>query len=235
MTERGSMPSRDRLDDRFDRELGLAARSLVTESLPAGVLEQPRPAGSRDGGRVVAIALVVVVLVLAATIGAGLLQRTPPVDAPAFKALGQLELEVGSLGYFCRRGPTASPAVARVEALVCASPGTIHPVVAAIIASDDATGAIVAIKVKAGVLGTPTSAAQAGSRFLLEVLATASFADARDASEALAWIRANALLGPGQEARTTIRGIVVVLDRDAGGGYEVEIGSPLPSPPTATG
>jgi hypothetical protein len=232
------MRSRTRLEDSFDRELGLAARSLVTESLPRGVLEQPEPGtGSPDARRLLAIAVVVVVLVLVAGVGAGLLQRTRPEQAPVLRSTSQIELDFRALGYVCRNGPTASPAIARAEALMCASPASIHPVVATLIASDDAAGMVVTIKVKAGILGTPNTAAETGRRFLLELLVALVFVDTRDEAEARAWIRANALLGAGQEVRTTIHGLAAVLDRDATGGYEVELGStpPASAPSAATG
>lgn len=125
------MTGHDDRERRFDEELARAARSLVTEELPRGVLDEPVSASlglgrAVDGsvaarrplpGFASAAAVAVVLLLATVVVVAPQLPGGPgpsaapspsaslvPSAAPAFRTLADIQADFGRLGYTCRDG-----------------------------------------------------------------------------------------------------------------------------------
>jgi len=148
-----------------------------------------------------------------------------------------IALELQGSGYLCTfevaptrqpvvRATPAGSAASRIANLVCASPGTLHPATAALILTLDSRGALASVHGKAGILGPPIGNANATRDSLLGRLIGIAFEDSTDAAAARAFLAAHQPIAPGGNARTTIHGLAVTVSRDAGGGYELQVGTP---------
>jgi hypothetical protein len=235
--------TRDRMESGFDEALVAAARGLLTEALPADVLDLPSPRGTFGSparwpawARGGALAGLVAALVIALWVVRA--PFAPAGGVPVLRDPNSIALELRGSGYLCtfELAPTrqaavgatspAGSAVPRVADLVCASPGNLHPATAALILTLDSRGALASVHGKAGILGPPIGNANATRDSLLGRLMGIAFQDEADAATARAFLAAHQPLTPGGSARTTVRGLPVIVSRDAGGGYELQVGAP---------
>jgi hypothetical protein len=217
------MRQAERDEAAFDRALALAARSLVDAPLPAAVLDAPKPPLARSPLRFsAAIAAAVAILILAIGFPVGGPRDPEPVPTPVFRASGQISDELRSAGYGCQPGATASPGQPRMEAVVCVK--NLDRLVAALIISENLDGGIGEIHIKSDLEGTPSAASEDERSDELERLIGLPFADPTAASTARLWLRSILPLVPGTQAETAVRGVPVVVERVALGGYLIVLG-----------
>jgi hypothetical protein len=171
------------VDDRFDDALGRAARSLVTEGLPEGILDPAvseslgRPAKVEDErgrrripGFAVAGAALVVLLLAAATLAPNLLlpggsQATPaptasvgPSPILVFRSTAEIRADLVLLHYACVDGAGDAPVEPGAdgvarEAAVCIAPGDAGPLTAVVIVGESIDGRVVEVHAKADIVG----------------------------------------------------------------------------------
>ena len=170
----------------FDDELRRSARSLISEGLPAGILEATlagppalrvtarRPAPG-FGTLLAATALLIAVTMLALGPGASPVPSPSPGAVPTrtpgatkapfvdrFRTTDSIRGQLAKLAYRCNDGgPRSSPGsgpreVAR-DAAVCVAPVTIGPVEAVVIVGENAGGQVVEVAIKGDPVGGDTS------------------------------------------------------------------------------
>lgn len=215
----------------FDRALANAARSVVVEPLPAGVLHVPRPVAPGSWLRFQAplgAAVVFAILAMGIAIGAPSL---PGASAqPVFRTGNEIVLDLRRSGYSCRTGDPASPGQPRMEAIVCMAPP--RDLEASVILSEDPTGRLAEFHASSNmsgpasstVLGAPVTTADAKQLDLLEQLIGLPFADPASSAAAQAWLHGRLPLEAGRRIATTIHGVPVVLERAVRGGYRIVVG-----------
>lgn len=234
---RGDRSPRDLAEATFDLELGRAARSLVSEPLPRGVLDHLAPVDSRRTSLRVGASLVAAAVIAATGLTLAWALVAPPTGPGRpgpLQGPTRIERELEGGGYTCQLEPRPSLPVARPEALVCNAPATLHPVAGAIIVGEDASGSVASIKIKSGVLTTSNASLEATVEIVLERLIGTAFATSEDRAAARAWLRAAVPIAAGTDASTSIAGLRVVLERMSTGGYEILIGSAAEASPTAS-
>jgi hypothetical protein len=164
---------------RFDDELRRAARGLVMEELPRGVLDQEvlgttgRGVISRRGapGLAATVAAALILLTAAAIALAPATAPSPaasPTPVPTqtkapfvepFRSTDVIRGQLAKLGYSCNDGfPSSSvgpeaDAVTR-EATVCTAPQSSGPFVMAVIVGEAANGKVVELTIKSDLVGT---------------------------------------------------------------------------------
>ena len=241
------------MNGRFDDELRRAARRLVTEELPPGILD-PHLAGSpaRSGVRarralpgfataVTAVALLVLAVGIGLAPGGPVPSASPrPTPAPSvpagpvFRSTTEIVAHALALGYACDDGnplPTGAGAGAAVrESAVCTSPSDAGPFFAAIIVAESATREVVWVAFKADIVGDDTPAAREAIATTLDGLLARSMGDPGSANVVGSFIRARL---PGQDpgappAADDLAGIDDSIDRHETGTYIVSVEAPEP-------
>jgi hypothetical protein len=223
----------DRRTARFDRELRLAAKGLVGEELPHGVLDPAvAPRIGRPAPVLATLAAAVVILVVAVAIaglprgfggpGPGSSASVPasaaPSVAPAFRTTAEIRADLVTLRYSCIAGPAlasigpGADAIARQSA-VCNAPADIGPLLAAVIEAH----------AKSDIVGADTPAARAAVAAVLGKDAAIVVVAGRGDAVA-AWVEAKLPVVEKNDATSTvIDGVALRLDRSATGGYELEM------------
>ena len=250
MSGRPNPDPRRMTDARFDAELGRAARALVTEPMPAGILDPAAgPVGTFGARRAipgfatVAGALVVLVLVTAVAFvprlpgGPGPSPTPTPSPTPSpnptslFRPTLALRLDFQTLGYTCQDGrplATTGPGpdgVAR-EAAVCLAPAALGPFVGAVIVGESAAGLVVEVHAKADFTDGDTPAARDSVASMLAKAAAISVVQ-RSGNAMGSWVHDNvATLEPNGRVSTTIEGLELTLSRTSDGGYVLLMGLP---------
>lgn len=234
---------------RFDDALRRAARGIVAEELPSGILAPGLVAGP-DGVRhgpalrgfapgLAGMAAAVMILVLATGIalapgGFGGPTISPPVESsfaatvPLFRTSAALATDLRGLGYQCGPGgalPTVGsrPGQAEREGLVCVTQKDDPTKQAALITGETGASEVVRVTIKGEPVGTDPEAA-------IEELATAfakltfiSIVDPVAAPVAGNWVNAELPKLTAEPANDTavnvIGGIRLTLERSALGGY----------------
>jgi hypothetical protein len=171
---------------RFDNELRRAARALVLEELPEGVLDQEvlgtagRGVVARRGAPGLAVTVVATVILLtAAAIALAPATAPPPAASPSpapaqtkapfvehFRSTDVIRGQLAKLGYSCNDGfpPSSigpeSDAVTR-EATVCTAPESIGPFVMAVVVGEAANGKVVELTIKSDIVGADSAESRA--------------------------------------------------------------------------
>jgi hypothetical protein len=236
-------------DARFERELGRAARSLVTEDLPRGVLDGALDAeaglhGVVRGRRPVpvfagVVAILVVLLASAIVLAPGgfppaspsASARPSPVPSAhgAFRATLDMRADFMRLRYGCGAGsplPSVAPGSSSAvrEGVICTAPADAGPYVSVVIVSEAADGRPVEVHVKADLTADDTPATR-GEVAVPIAKAAAIGASGQDVGNALAqWVLANVPpLEPSTSVSTEILGFSLQLLRNPNGGYQLFI------------
>lgn len=233
--------------DRFDAALRQAARAIVTEELPHGVLDpavgQSLDGGSLDGSvrarrTIPGFAAAAAVVVLALATALALAPRSPggppaaaspspsPVATPgALRTTSQIREDLATLDYTCEPGQPLSsigpePEAAVREATVCTAPAGIGPFMAAVIVGESASGHVVDVHAKADIVGGDTAAARGGVADALAKVAAIGATPASSGNALGDWVVATApTLEPTGGANAAIDGFDIKLARNANGGY----------------
>ncbi len=242
------------MSERFDDELRWAARRLVTEELPPGILDPhlvraPVESGVRARRAVPGFATAVTavaLLVLGVAIGLApggpdpsaspLTTPAPSMAAgPVFRPTTEIVAHVVALGYSCNDGnplPTggAGAGLAVRESAVCTSPIEAGPFLAAIIVAESATREVGWVAFKADIVGEDTPAAREAIATTLDGLLARSMLDPGSRMAVGSFIRARLPgLGPGAPpAADDLGGIDVSVDRHETGTYIVSVEGPDP-------
>ena len=247
------MSGRADREERFDAELRGAARSLVTEELPSGILDPT--VGESLGLEVAAdgavraqrgmpgfaaVAGIVAVLLFATAIafaptspGSSGPVPSPsavpsPTAPPRFRTTLAIRLDLETLHYRCAAGrPIASigtgPNAIAREATVCAAPESNGPVMAAVIVSESAAGEVVEVHAKADFTKGDTPAGRAAVASMLAK--TAAISAVQGSGNVLGdWVNASVgALEPSDRVSTVLEGLAVELLRNSDGGYSLRI------------
>ena len=242
------------MNERFDEELRRAARSLVTEELPPGILDSRLGGSSTAGGvrarralpgfatAATAVALLLVAVAIGLAPGSPEPSASPfttptaPVAAgPIFRSTTEIVGRVAALGYSCDDGnplPTsgAGSGLAVRESAVCTSPDDAGPFHVAIIAAESATREVVWVAFKADIVGDDTPAARDAIATTLASLIEGSMLDSGTSRAVGAFILARLpFLEPGAPpAADDLGGIDVSIDRHETGTYIVSVEAPEP-------
>jgi hypothetical protein len=242
------------VSERFDAELRRAARSLVTEELPPGILE-PRLGGSPGASGVrtsraltgfatatSAIALLVIAVAMGlAPEGPGP-SASPPATpsssaaaSPTFRSTTEIVGQIAALGYSCDDGkplPTgpAATGLAVRESAVCTSPDGAGPFFVAIIVGESVTRGVVWVAFKADIVGADTPSARDALAASLTGLVDRSIADSGSSKAVGSFILARLpSLEPGAPpAADDLAGIDISIDRHETGTYIVSVEAPEP-------
>lgn len=234
---------------RFDDALRSAARSVVAEELPRGVLDPDLSGavgGVRPGSAVRAfapglagVAAGVIVLVLAAGValapgGIGGPTSPPPVAStfsaslPVFYPSAVIEAALSSLPYDCMPGGPLATAGTRPgqpvrEGVVCASRKDDATKRAALITGEASDGEVVLVTIKGELVGTDTLAATEALAAGMGKLTFASIADQENAQLAGNWVDAALpqlrVLPAGDAAVNVIGELRLTLQRSPVGTY----------------
>jgi hypothetical protein len=239
------------VNDRFDEELRRAARRLVTEDLPAGVLDPAvgPPVGIASGSRGLAPGFAtglaaLAILVLATIVGLGPTTEpgatptpTPPPSllpskgpGPVFRTTVDLVAHVIALDYRCNDGlplPTSGPSagLAVRQSAVCTAPADVGPLQAAIIVGESAAGDVVTVRLKANIVGADTPAARGAVAKALAEVVERAYADAPAGTVAGAYVITTlpALEPTPTNATTEVGGVQVTLERAEDGWYLITL------------
>lgn len=231
---------------RFDDDLRRAARGLVMEQLPRGILDphlgpaneaawQPRRTAPGLATGVAAV----MVLLLATFVSLAPGGRLPPADpsptvapsptkspgAAAFHPTGKIRANLGKLDYTCNDGfvpESIGPgpdAVAR-EAAVCTAPEDIGPLIAAVIVGEARRGAVVELVVKADIIGDDTQANREQVAAAVGGAVSLVTIDMLDGGALGSWVVSHLPeVQPGEGAEVVLRGYTLELDRGLNAGY----------------
>ena len=248
------MNARPDREQRFDAELRRAARALVTEELPTGVLDPAAGAslglgaaadGAVRGRRVVpgfaAVAGAIAVLLVATAIafapsvpGSSAPAPTPspvptPAAAPVFRETLAIRLDLETLDYQCGAGrPLASigpgPNAIAREAVVCTAPAAMGPFMAAVIVSESASGQVVEVHAKADFTNGDTPAGRTAVASMLAKAAAISVV--KGSGNVLGdWVVGHlAALEANDRVSTELEGLALEPLRNSDGGYFLQIG-----------
>ena len=167
---------------RFEDELRRAARGLITEELPRGILDpglapvnesswQPRRAASGLATAVAAVVVLLLATVVALVPGAPP-QPTEPAPSvlgspakspgpPGFRPTSLIRANLAKIDYTCNDGQSlpsvgSGPDAVVREAAVCMAPGDIGPLIAAVIVGEASRGAVIEVVVKSDIMGVDT-------------------------------------------------------------------------------
>jgi hypothetical protein len=242
------------VSERFDDELRRAARRLVTEELPPGMLDpgliaSPAESGVRARRALPGLATSgAAVALLIVTIAIGLAPGGPDpsaslvptsaaslVTGPVFRSTTEIVAQVAALGYSCNDGqplPTsgAGAGLAVRESAVCISPDDAGPLFVAIIVAESAAREVVWVAFKSDIVGDDTPAAREAVATTLARLVDRSMPEAGSSRAVGAFILARLpLLEPGAPpAADDLGGIDVSIDRHETGTYIVSVEAPEP-------
>jgi hypothetical protein len=251
MSERSGPPRRHEREAQFDEALRVAARSLVTDELPRGVLDEPVSAGLGLGravdGAVAARRAVpgfaaafaaAIVLVLAAAVAFG--PRLPggpgpspsPSPAPsaigAFRTSADIRGDLAKLSYTCQAGQSVAPSgsgpdVVTRESVVCLPPTDGKPYMAAVIVGESAAGRVVEVHAKADLVGGDVAASRIAVATLLGK-AAAVVVHQGSGTPVGSWVESNLpALAANDSVSTTIAGVHLEMARSATGGYTLRL------------
>ena len=236
-------------DPRFDRELGRAARGLVTEELPRGVLDASLAPGFGSPGVVrgrrslPALAGIAVALVLLAATAIALYPGgRPPVPTPPpsaspsptagviarFRSTLDIRADFSRLHYACVTGsplPSTdpSPSAPVREGAICTAPADAGPYTGVVIISEAADGNVVELHAKADVTGGADTTVDRSeiAKALAKAVAVAASGQAV-ANELADWVLATVpTIEPSLGAGTEIEGFSLKIVRNALGGYQL--------------
>jgi hypothetical protein len=245
MTEGRGMTDRrpDDLDARFDHALSRAARGLVTEELPIGVLDAALApgaglAGAVRGRRPVpvfagSLAALVLLLVSAIALAPGGLAPVSPSASPApgihgaFRPTLDMRADFMRLHYSCAAGnpyPSIGPGPSDPvrEGAICSAPADAGPYISVVIVSEAADGRPVEVHVKADLTIDDSPAARSEIGVPI-AKAAAIAANGQAVGNALAqWVLdAVKTLEPSGTASTELQGFSLQLLRNPNGGYQL--------------
>lgn len=241
------------MSERFDDELRRAARRLVTEELPPGVLDPHLVMAPESGVRarralpgfataVTAVALLVLAVAVSLAPGgpdpsaSPLATPTPSVGAgPVFRSTTEIVGRVAAVGYSCNDGnplptSTAGAGLAVRESAVCTSPDAAGPFSVAIIVAESASREVVWVAFKADIVGDDTPAARDAIATTLASLVEGSMLDSGSSRAVGAFILARLpfLESGAPPAAADPAGIDVSIDRHETGTYIVSVEAPEP-------
>ncbi|HJP88335.1 MAG TPA: hypothetical protein VJ850_04805 [Candidatus Limnocylindrales bacterium] len=249
MTQRRATRPGDRTEARFDAELSRAARGLVSEDLPRGVLDAALApgaglAGSVRGRRPVPLfagTIAALVLLLASVIAlapGGFPPASPspspspsPAASPAvhgaFRPTIDIRADFMHLRYSCAPGSAfssigPSPSDPLREGVVCTAPADAGPYISVVIVSEAADGRPVEIHAKADLTEADTPAAR--SEIAVPLAKSAAIAASGQAvGNALAqWVLDTIrTLEPSGSESTEVLGFSMQLLRNPNGGYQL--------------
>ncbi len=230
---------------RFDGELRTAARGLVAEQLPHGILDPelaPRTVGGfmpvrQAGPGLASIIAAVVILVVATSVAVapGVLGpgSQPPdsgfqVRQPLFRATVDVIRDVQALDYSCIPGhalPTSGPSArpGEREGVNCLTPKSLESASATIIPIETGTGEVVEINIEGALYGTDTLTSRDELAAAMARLTSLALADPETAAAAEAFVAETLprlrVLPSGDDALTIVGGVRVFLQRYIAGGY----------------
>ena len=239
------------LETRFDAELRRAARSLVTEDLPRGVLDQSVSAalgqeravdGSIAGRRplpgLAAAMVAVVVLVVASAVafgprlpgGPGPSQTASPAPSATavFRTTIDIRADLLTLAYTCQAGQTVNPTtsgpdVVTRESAVCLPPTDGEPYLAAVIVGESAAGRVVEVHAKGDLVGGDLPASRTALSELFGKAAAVVVVEG-SGTPIGTWVKSNLpALDAGDSASTTIVGVRLEMARSATGSYTLRL------------
>jgi hypothetical protein len=236
---------------RFDADLRQAARGLVVEELPRGILDPglARGLGGVDRERsarafapgLAGIAAALVIIVLAATsviapVGGPTPGASTPAESsftstpPLFRASQVITLDMLKLKYSCVAGhelatPGPDPDQPVREGVVCATVEQDTEKMAALITSQNAAGDVVEITIKGDLVGTDLKAATAvlaGAFAKMVIVSIADQAVARQAADyVLAELPTLQILPSGDHSTGFVGRIRLTLMREPTGSFEL--------------
>jgi hypothetical protein len=230
----GPRQSPDERSIAFDRALGRAARSLIEEPLPDGILDTepgPRRSWRRSAGWLPAAAasLILVVLVGLGAIRGGFLSAGSQRPEEGLRTLRAVIGDLTTTGYSCRISLLGTPGPSVGSGYVCLTPKRLLPLNAAVILEALPDGGLQRITVKTDAIapGAAGAEAHAAAVSFLRDLGAGFFVDPDTGTQARDWIAATlASMATGGEAATRIGGIDLALSVDALGRFHLEASRP---------
>ena len=230
---------------RFDDELRVTVRGLVSEQLPYGILDpalSPQslggvlPVGRGAPGMASILAAVVVLLVATSVVIApgGLGPGATPQDTglhfqvPTFRATVDVIRDVRALDYGCIPGhalPTAGPGAraGEREGVVCLTPATITSAKASIIPVETGDGKVVEVSITGQLFGPSTVTSRDELAAAMGKLTFLAISDPAVAAEAGAFVEETLprlrVLSTGDEVLMIFGDVRVFLQRHIAGDY----------------
>jgi hypothetical protein len=237
----------------FDTELRRSARSLVVEELPVGILapslgeQVGHGTLERRGSPGFAAIAVAILILLAATAVALVPGASPPPAATStvapsptssistrpfvqrFRTTEVIRGQLAKLDYSCNDGgPLASvgpePDATVREAAVCVAPGSIGPLLAAVIVGESVRGDVVELVVKTDIMGDDTSENRALVADVIAKVFALALIDEGAGQSGGSWARVHVpQLEIGDDIDVVLRQIAFHAERQRTGSYLVVV------------